>query len=64
MVRSWWNNKLGLLIAAATFLTSFFLLFSETNAFYNSLAGAILSMSLVWLAYIVIRLIMCSIQSG
>lgn len=48
-------DSISIIIAGATLLTSFFIIYSETGIFGGSLAAAIMTSGLVWATYIILR---------
>lgn len=61
------RNKLiestGLIIAVATFLFSLFLFYSETGMFWGSIGAALLTAGLIWVSYLIFRLILITFRS-
>lgn len=53
----------GFLIAAATLLFSLILFYNDTDAFFGSLAAALLAAALIWLSYLVLRLVLIAFRS-
>lgn len=60
------HNKLiepiGFVVAGATFLYSFFLFYYDTAVFGGSLAAALLAAGLMWMTYVILRLVMLTIR--
>jgi len=48
-------DKLSLVIAAATLITSFTIFYSDTKEFGGSFTAALMTAGLVWSTYIVLR---------
>lgn len=61
------RNKLfeptGYIIAVATFLFSFILFYNNTDVFGGSIAAALLSAALVWMTYLMLRLVLLTFRS-
>lgn len=61
------RNKLidptSLIIAAATFLFSLILFYGNTGMFLGSIAAALLAAGLIWISYLIIRLIVITFRS-
>jgi hypothetical protein len=62
-----YKNKIiepgGLVIAAATFLFSLILFYNDTGAFLGSVAAALLAAGLIWISYVILRLIIITFRS-
>ena len=62
MLRDIIVEPLGFIISIAIFFFSFFVLFSDTSAFLGSIAASLLTGMLVWISYVLLRLLYVALK--
>ncbi len=55
-------NRTSFIVAGATLLFSQLLFFSQTSEFFGSLMAALMTASLVWMAYVLTRFIILALK--
>ncbi|MEI8124251.1 MAG: hypothetical protein WCG42_00670 [Parachlamydiaceae bacterium] len=47
----------GFIFAAATFLFSLYLFYTDTSTFWGSFAAALMAAGLLWMMYVILRIV-------
>lgn len=55
-------EPIGIILAAACFLFSLYLFYSDTATFGGSLAAALLAAGLFWVMYVIIRMVVLAFK--